>query len=580
MAAGWTNPKTQEEPAPPPPKRSRWLPERMRAPLRSLRSTVARSLAAGRDLVSAGIRAAGGAWNQLVGRQRAAVKTTPAPRADVVELREYRAAQRKSAGAGLQEERVEQSRTEVASSRPVEAPVAKIPEPPQVEMAEQPSEIEAAASAAEEAPSVDQTIEAREAPVTAQADESLPPQLEPDPVADASEATAEGQEASEATAEGQEAAADTTSAEIDPPDAEPSAAAAEAASPEVVGESSEIEARESDRDDSGEDDGDEEESAGDDASAKAETEGDEDESQSVEGDRLDAILESLLLASGAPLTVRRMCDAIRSGPKAKEVRAALKRLKQRYGGDCGIHLDEVAGGYQFRTAPANAKYVRNLLREKPGRLGRAALETLSIIAYKQPVTRGEIEAIRGVDADSAVNTLLSKRLIKIDGRKETVGRPLLYSTTPEFLEVFGLKDLKELPTLKEIGPVPEPENEEDDEEASLQDGDAEEAILEAAAGGQAEQGSQAEAAAEDVDGAAAEASGGGDVEVGGDEQAVAATADTGAVEDLGDDEPGEGQGFDDAQEASLEQDQSEEADDSASASAAAEDDPDPEEGQR
>jgi segregation and condensation protein B len=89
------------------------------------------------------------------------------------------------------------------------------------------------------------------------------------------------------------------------------------------------------------------------------------------------------------------------------------------------------------------------------RLGRATLETLAIVAYKQPVTRADIEAIRGVDADAAVSTLLSRRLIKIAGRKEGVGRPLLYATTPEFLEIFGLKDLKELPALHELAPAPE-----------------------------------------------------------------------------------------------------------------------------
>ncbi len=250
--------------------------------------------------------------------------------------------------------------------------------------------------------------------------------------------------------------------------------------PADAGESGEaIEAKESDPSDDG-DEPDEGDAGGEEGGEPQASGEDGDEGDDVEGDRLDSILESLLLAAGAPIPVRRMCDALRSGPKAKEVRAALKRLMQRYSGDCGIHLVEVSGGYQFRTAPANADYVRHLLREKPARLGRAALETLSIVAYKQPATRGEIEAIRGVDADSAINSLLAKKLIKIDGRKETVGRPLLYSTTPEFLEVFGLKDLKELPTLKEIGPVPEPENEEDIEDTGIEEGEAAAAIVEAA----------------------------------------------------------------------------------------------------
>lgn len=217
---------------------------------------------------------------------------------------------------------------------------------------------------------------------------------------------------------------------------------------------------------------------GDEMAAAGESEGGEDLGSA---ERLDSIVESLLLAAGAPLPVRRIVDVV-GGPKSKEVREAVARLMERYSGSgCGIHLIEVAGGYQFRTAPANAKFVRTLLRQKPARLGRAALETLSIVAYKQPVTRGEVEAIRGVDADSAINTLLANKLIRIDGRKETVGRPLLYATTPEFLEVFGLKDLRELPTLKEIGPVPEPDYEADIEEDDIDTIDVEEAVAAAAA---------------------------------------------------------------------------------------------------
>jgi segregation and condensation protein B len=134
----------------------------------------------------------------------------------------------------------------------------------------------------------------------------------------------------------------------------------------------------------------------------------------------------------------------------------MARLRAYYTpGRRGIQLQEVAGGYQFRTARENAEWVRAVFRDKPARLGRAALETLAIVAYKQPATRAEIEVIRGVDVDGVLTTLLSRRLIKIAGRKEAVGRPLLYVTTPEFLEVFGLKDLNELPSLKELGPTPD-----------------------------------------------------------------------------------------------------------------------------
>jgi segregation and condensation protein B len=175
-------------------------------------------------------------------------------------------------------------------------------------------------------------------------------------------------------------------------------------------------------------------------------------------ERLDGIVESLLFAAGSPLPLRRMVDVL-GGPTAKEIKAAIERLMREYNRpDRGIHVCAVSGGFQLRSAPAHAEWVRALLRERPARLGRASLETLAIIAYKQPATRAEIEAVRGVDADSAITSLLAKRLIKIAGRKEAVGRPLMYATTPEFLEVFGLNDLNELPALKEIGPVQEPED--------------------------------------------------------------------------------------------------------------------------
>lgn len=173
--------------------------------------------------------------------------------------------------------------------------------------------------------------------------------------------------------------------------------------------------------------------------------------------RVERIIESVLFAAAAPVSLRRLVDIL-EGPSAKEVQAAMARLQQQYApGQRGIQVHEVAGGYQLRTARENAEWVRAVFRDKPARLGRAALETLAIVAYKQPVTRSEIEAIRGVDVDGVVATLLSRRLIKISGRKEAVGRPLLYTTTAEFLEAFGLKDLNDLPSLKELGPVTDAE---------------------------------------------------------------------------------------------------------------------------
>ncbi len=192
----------------------------------------------------------------------------------------------------------------------------------------------------------------------------------------------------------------------------------------------------------------------DNASAEAEDEGASTVGESVSG-RLERIVESVLFAAATPVSLRRLVEIL-GGPTSKEVHAAVERLKSEYAtGQRGIQLREVAGGYQLRTARENAEWVRAIFREKPSRLGRAALETLAIVAYKQPVTRAEIEAIRGVDVDGVLSTLMARRLIKMAGRKEAVGRPLLYVTTPEFLEVFGLKDLNELPSLKELGPAPD-----------------------------------------------------------------------------------------------------------------------------
>jgi segregation and condensation protein B len=179
--------------------------------------------------------------------------------------------------------------------------------------------------------------------------------------------------------------------------------------------------------------------------------------QDDEFGRLARIVESVLFAAATPVSLRRLVDIL-DGPTNRDVQAAVARLQQYYApGQRGIQLHEVAGGYQFRTARENAEWVRAVFRDKPTRLGRAALETLAIVAYKQPVTRAEIEAVRGVDVDGVLSTLLSRRLIKISGRKEAVGRPLLYNTTPEFLETFGLKDVKELPSLRELGPAPDAE---------------------------------------------------------------------------------------------------------------------------
>ena len=117
----------------------------------------------------------------------------------------------------------------------------------------------------------------------------------------------------------------------------------------------------------------------------------------------------------------------------------------------GLRLVHVAGGYQLRTPAEHGPWIRRLLRERPPRLSRPMLETLAIVAYRQPCTRMEVEAIRGVDVDAVLSNLLDRRLVRVVGRKDAPGRPLLYATTREFLEVFGLPDLDALPTLRELG---------------------------------------------------------------------------------------------------------------------------------
>lgn len=167
--------------------------------------------------------------------------------------------------------------------------------------------------------------------------------------------------------------------------------------------------------------------------------------------RLESLLESLLLAAGSPVPLARLVEVV-DGPARRDVVAALRTLGERYEQDGrGMRLVHVAGGWQLRSAPEHGPFVRKLLGGRPPRLSRAMMETLAIVAYRQPCTKPEIEAIRGVDADATLNTLLERRMVRITGRKEAPGRPLLYATTREFLEVFGLPDLNALPPLAELG---------------------------------------------------------------------------------------------------------------------------------
>jgi len=164
---------------------------------------------------------------------------------------------------------------------------------------------------------------------------------------------------------------------------------------------------------------------------------------------LRSAIESLLLVSDQPLRVERLAEILEvdKGDVIAQLQSLVEEFSERVG---GIRLEEVAGGYQLRTPPEAAEWIRKLGRSKPFRFSRAALETLAIIAYRQPLTRAEIEYLRGVDSGGVLRTLLERRLIRILGKKEIAGRPLVYGTSKEFLEMFGLKTLADLPTLKEF----------------------------------------------------------------------------------------------------------------------------------
>jgi len=170
-----------------------------------------------------------------------------------------------------------------------------------------------------------------------------------------------------------------------------------------------------------------------------------------------SILESLLFVADGPLTLQRL-EQVLEGVGKDEIRSALKELQEELENrQRGVRLVEVAGGFQLRTPKENAKWVKKLLGGRPARLSRATLETLAIIAYRQPITKAEIEAIRGVDVDGVVSTLLERGLIRVVARKDVPGRPYLFATTPEFLQLFNLKDLTHLPTLKEMEEIALPE---------------------------------------------------------------------------------------------------------------------------
>ncbi len=177
----------------------------------------------------------------------------------------------------------------------------------------------------------------------------------------------------------------------------------------------------------------------------------------MEREKLKSVIESLMFVSEAILNLDRLSTII-EGVEKKEILSAIEGLQSEYENqERGIRLVEVGGGYQLRTPKENTAWIRILFRSKAARMSKPTLETLAIVAYKQPITRGEIEHIRGVSVDGIIGTLLERQWVRIVGRKDVPGKPFLYGTTREFLELFNLKDLTGLPTLKELEEIAQPE---------------------------------------------------------------------------------------------------------------------------
>jgi segregation and condensation protein B len=165
---------------------------------------------------------------------------------------------------------------------------------------------------------------------------------------------------------------------------------------------------------------------------------------------LKAIVEALIFASPEPVTLKALVKLLDTEPK-EDIVEAVEQIKRDYERPGGLQIVEVAGGYQIVTRSELHEWVRRLFRERTTqKLSVAALETLAVIAYKQPVTAPEVAEIRGVTNTGVVGTLVERRLVKVIGRKQVVGRPFIYGTTREFLERFGLNDLSDLPKVEDM----------------------------------------------------------------------------------------------------------------------------------
>lgn len=165
---------------------------------------------------------------------------------------------------------------------------------------------------------------------------------------------------------------------------------------------------------------------------------------------MKGIIETLLFVSEKPLTIERVVEVINKAVGRDVIRSLFNELIMEYRG-CALQIREVAEGYQLCTRSEYSEWIRDFLKiERRSKLSRASLETLAIIAYKQPITRMEVEDIRKVEISGILKGLLEKRLIRIVGRKKVLGRPMMYGTTREFLEYFGLKELSDLPRREEF----------------------------------------------------------------------------------------------------------------------------------
>ena len=168
-------------------------------------------------------------------------------------------------------------------------------------------------------------------------------------------------------------------------------------------------------------------------------------------DNVKAIIEALIFVSDLPISIDRIREVLGEEVEKKEIAEVLAMIKEDYearGG--GIFVREIAGGYQFRTGEDAAPWIKKMKAIKPLALSPAAMETLAVVVYRQPIMKSDIEQVRGVDVSGVLKGLLEKNLVKMVGRKDVPGRPIIYGTTRKFLEVFNLRDLTELPLLKEI----------------------------------------------------------------------------------------------------------------------------------